>query len=163
MGTRSVLFAIDEADVSCLRAAVDDDARVHHVTDVIEERWDEEHLTEIPNLWDPIHRSLTDGRLAFDNGSFPRNRCILGGERLTHGDYIISFTSAELVPEVASSLAAMTREEFAAGCALIDADEYGPDFGEEDLERAWECFEDARALWLKASEVGRAVIFTVGL
>ena len=84
MGCRGVLFAIDQEELGALRQATSD-SKVQAVVAAIEERWDERFLAETDKAWDAIHRCLTDGTLACGNGSFPLNRCILGGQDLYQG------------------------------------------------------------------------------
>jgi hypothetical protein len=75
------LYAIDQDETRALRQATSNE-QVQAVIADIEERWDERFLGETDKAWDAIHHCLTDGTLAWGNGMFPLNRCILGGEQL---------------------------------------------------------------------------------
>jgi hypothetical protein len=98
------LFAIDQDEVRAFRQATLD-REVRALVATIERRWDERFLAQTGKAWDAIHRCLTDGTLAWGNGSFPLNRCILGGEDLYQGeDHIVTLTEAHEVPAAATAL-----------------------------------------------------------
>jgi hypothetical protein len=161
MGCRGVLFAIDQQETQALRGAISDD-QVQAVVAAIEERWDERFLGQTDKAWDAIHRCLTDGTLAWGNGSFPRNRCILGGESLHHGEeYVVTLTEARDVPAVAAALQQVTEAEMRQAYDRLDPADNGPEWSEEDFEYTWSWFQEVRDLWSRAAAAGRAVIFTV--
>jgi hypothetical protein len=162
VSARGVLFAIAAEDRDALIGGGDDDAVTEYVSEVIEERWEDEFVAETDKAWDAIHRCLTDGTLGFDNGSFPLNRCILGGRLLTSGeDYLVILTDAPDVPAVSSALDGVSQEWFTAAYERIDRDSYGPEHGPDDLTYTWDWFQGVRDLWRRAAASGRAVIFTV--
>jgi hypothetical protein len=45
--------------------------------------------------------------------------------------------------------------------ALIDADDYEFEIGEEDFDYTWQRFLDVRRFYRRAANAGRAVLFTV--
>jgi Domain of unknown function (DUF1877) len=161
VGSRGVLFAIDQDEVRAFRhAASDRDVRALVAT--IEHRWDKRFLAQTDSAWDAIHRCLTDGSLAWGNGSFPLNRCILGGEDLYQGeDYIVTLTEAHEVPAVATALQQVTEAFMRQAYDRLDSADYGPNWSEEDFESTWSWFQEVRDLWSRAATAGRAVIFTV--
>jgi hypothetical protein len=162
VSARGVLFAIAAEDRDALIGGGDDDAVTEYVSEVIEERWEDEFVAETDKAWDAIHRCLTDGTLGFDNGSFPLNRCILGGRLLTSGeDYLAILTDAPDVPAVSSALDGVSQEWFTAAYERIDRGSYGPEHGPDDLTYTWDWFQGVRDLWRRAAASGRAVIFTV--
>ncbi|MFC5647340.1 DUF1877 family protein, partial [Kitasatospora cinereorecta] len=68
-----------------------------------------------------IHRSLTDGYLGYDNGTYPLNAAILGGVQLHEGDdYIVSLLTPDRVRDVADAMAGVGREALKAGYDCID-------------------------------------------
>jgi hypothetical protein len=161
VGCRGVLFAIDQEELQALRQATSD-SEVQAVVAAIEKRWDERFLAETDKAWDAIHRSLTDGTLAWGNGSFPLNRCILGGEDLYQGeDYIVTLTEGHEVPAVAAALQQVTEADMRQAYDRLDPADYGPEWSEEDFEYTWSWFQQVRDLWSRAATAGRAVIFTV--
>jgi hypothetical protein len=162
VGARGVLFAITDEDRDMLAGLTDEDERVDYVGEVIEERWEKAFVAETDKAWDAMHRCLTDGSLGFDNGTFPLNRCILGGELLTSGeDYLIILTDAQEVPAVSVALDGVTRDWFGEAYGRIDRDSYGPEYGPDDLEYTWGWFQGVRDLWRRAAADGRSVVFTV--
>ncbi len=163
MACRGVLFAIADDDVRSLLALTDHAAVVDYVTETIEERWEEEYLAETDKAWDAMHRCLTDGTFKLGGGQTPLSRCILGGRLLTTEDgYIVTFTAADEAPTVAAALQTVDRDYLRHAYDRIDADDYGREFiSDEDFEYTWEYFQATRALWQRAAESGRAVIFAV--
>jgi hypothetical protein len=103
MGSRGVLFAIDDERANRPQEARGDDDSVMAVIEEIEETWDGSNLAETDKAWDAIHRALTDGALEWDNGSYPLNHAILGGLGLMEGDdYIAILKTPDQVRDVAA-------------------------------------------------------------
>jgi len=162
MTARAVLFAITDNDLSQLQAATTDRERINYVREVIEERWEHGYLCELDKAWDALHRSLTDGRLDFGNGTFPLNAAVLGAVRLTTDDsYIITLTPRQMVTAVSDALASVTEADIRRGYRSIDPSDYGPEYGDDDLTYTLGWFEELPAFWKKAAATGRSVIFTV--
>jgi hypothetical protein len=138
------------------------DREVRALVATIERRWDERFLAQTGKAWDAIHRCLTDGTLAWGNGSFPLNRCILGGEDLYQGeDHIVTLTEAHEVPAAATALQQVMEAFMRHADDGLDPTDYGPNWSEEDFEYTWSWFLEVRDLWSRAATAGRAVIFTV--
>ena len=157
-----LLFALTADDSTALLALVgDDDAVAGHVAGEIEERLTGEDHADLDKAWDAIHRCLTDGALDYGNGTFPLNRCILGGRLLVSDEAaeIAAFTAADEVPAVSAALDAVTEEWFRAAYGSLDPADY-LEHGPEDLAYAWDGFESARRLWRYAATTGRAVLFS---
>jgi Domain of unknown function (DUF1877) len=163
MTARGVLFALSEKQVEELREAEDDES-VIAVIAKIEERWDRRWLAELDKAWDAIHRSLTDGRLEYDNGEYPLKLAILGGLQLHEGDtYIVSVTTVEQVADVAKALARVDMAKLRAGYDGIDPADYDAELGDEDFAYAWSNFQELVKLYGRAADARRAVVFTVDL
>ena len=164
MACRGVLFAIDQETADALLALDSDEARVEHIQEVIEEDFFENHaewLVETDKSWEWMHRALTDGELDWDNGQYPLNHVIMGGESLHEGsDYIITLKTPKQVSDVAAALAQITEESFADGFRQIDKSELNTGF-EEDFRYTWGYFNEVREFWLRAAKQGRFVMFTV--
>ena len=164
MAWRGVHFAVDEVMAGRLLAAEDDAALKDIVIEEIEEAWDRDWLYQTDKAWEGIHRALTDGKLEYDNGRYPLNACILGGEQLHEDDddYIVAFVRPEQVAEVAEALKAIDRDALARGYAQISAEDYyRAEPGDDDFDYVWEWFDGLPAFFAKAAAAGRAVIFTV--
>jgi len=164
MACRGVLFSIDKETVDRLRALEGDAARVEYIQEVIEVDYFDRHrewLAETDKAWDCMHRALTDGRLEWDNGSYPLNHPILGGELLYSGDdYIISLKIPQQVSDVAAQLPSITEETFTECFRRVPVSELNGTF-EEDRDYTWGWFTEVRDFWLRAAAEGRFVIFTV--
>jgi hypothetical protein len=126
----------------------------------IEEEWAENHTVETDKAWDAIHRCLTDGTLAYDNGSHPLNKVVLGGKQLYHGDdYIVSYIKSDEVKDVAEALAPLDKSWLRAKYSKIDMSDYGP-LSDEDFDYTWENLEDLKGFFQRAGQDDRSVIFT---
>ena len=142
--------------------ATDDTDLLAIIQEEIEGTWDEDHLYQTDKAWEAIHRCLTDGKLAFDNGAFPLNAVILGGHQLHLSEhYIVSLVRPEQVPLLAAALAEVDKERFGVGYARIGQSDYQGKIGEDDFEFAWNWFDGLAVFFAKAAAEGRAVIFTV--
>jgi hypothetical protein len=161
MACRGVHFAITPSQAEQLLAAAGDHA-VMALVEQIEETWDRDNLAESDKAWDAMHRCLTDGRLAYGNGPYPLNHCVLGPRQLYHADdYIVSLVSPEEVQAVARALEPISAEWFRDQYANVVPADYAPEYGPEDLEYTWSWFQRVRALYQQAAARGRAIIFTV--
>ena len=109
MGCLGVHFALDEKTVRKLKSFRREADRLDYIQEELEETYIEEHpewVAETDKAWDAIHRALTDGDLAWDNGGYPLNHVILGGELLYTGeDYVMRLKTPAQVKEVSAALA----------------------------------------------------------
>jgi hypothetical protein len=161
MGSRGVLFAIDDDTVAALLAASSDDD-VMEIVESIEEDWDEQYLAETDKAWDAIHRALGDGSLDPEGGSSPTKRAILGGQHLHGGDdYIVALVTRDDVPAVARALAAIDDAELRRRYEQVVPRDYAAEYGDEDREYTVAYFRAVADLYARAAKAGRAVIFTV--
>lgn len=164
MACRGVHFSIDDPTVQLLKGIRDEQARLGFVQEQIEEVYfaDKRHwLAQTDKAWDWIHRALTDGELAWDNGTYPLNHVILGGELLyTEPDYILSLKTPRQVADAAAELVTISESDFRDGFSKIGEFEIEHSF-EEDLEYSWNWFLTLREFWLRAAEEERFVLFTV--
>lgn len=162
MGCRGVLFSIDQETADHLRA-LDDEERVEYITEVLEEDYFTNHrewVAETDKSWDWMHRALTDGHLAWNNGSYPLNHVIFGGESLGQDDYLVSLKTPQQVRDVAAELTGISEEQFAGRFRRIPASEVDHPF-EEAFGYTWAYFTEVRDFWLRAAAEGRYVMFTV--
>lgn len=163
MACRGVLFALEKSEVDLLRAMDDEDDRVAHVSDVIEERelggqW----AGEIDKAWDAIHRCFDHGNLTLDGGEYPLNHLIMGGEQLvTTGEYYISLKSLEQVRHIAAKIDDITEPDLRARYRRIDPKNYGMRLSDEDESYTWDNFSALPDFYKRAAKAGRSVIFTV--
>jgi Domain of unknown function (DUF1877) len=160
--TLGVHFAIDAHTAGRLLAAPDDEAVAALIEEIEEEMTGVDHC-DTDKAWDAIHRSLTDGRLEYDNGAYPLNAAILGGLQVHEGDdYIAALLVPEQVRDVAAAVAAIDREALRAGYDRIDAADYGPGFGDEDFAYTWSNFTGLVEFFQRAAKAEAHVVFTVG-
>ncbi len=164
MASRGVHFSLDERSANALRAIIDEQERLQYIQEQIEEVFFKEHpewLAETDKSWDWIHRVLTDGRLDWNNGTYPLNLVVLGGESLySESDYIISLKTPKQVADAAIELRKITEEGFREKFFQLDESEIEHSF-EEDFEYSWHWFQSLREFWLRAAAEGRFVLFSV--
>jgi hypothetical protein len=164
MGCLGVHFALDEKTVQRLKTLESDEERLDYVQEEIEESFLADHrewCQETDKAWDAIHRSLTDGQLEWENGTYPLNHTILGGEILCgEDDYIMSLKTPAQVQDTAAALQQVSQPEFRAAYFRMDACEYGFPLSEEDFEYTWEWFEQLKPWFARAATAGRYVLFT---
>lgn len=166
MSCLGVHFALSDKDVTTLKGFDSEDDRLEHLQEVIEETYmsdegAEAMYAESDKAWDAIHRTLSDGELTWDGGTYPLNHTILGGELLYSGpDYIMSLKSSTQVKDIATALADIDLSTFTKNYQKIDAESYGFPLTDEDLEYTWEWFQSVRDLYARAAATDRAVLFT---
>jgi hypothetical protein len=163
MGCLGVHFALDEEQVAALRAT-DEMDRVDYVTEEIEEKFWSANKTrghETDKAWDAIHRALTDGDLAWDNGTYPLNHVILGGEVLYgEDDYVLSLKTPSQVRDIVAALDRVTETSLRAGYDRIDPDDAGCEIGDDDFEYTWDYFVSLVEFYRRAAADGRYILFT---
>jgi hypothetical protein len=164
MSCLGVHFALTEDDVVALRAIGDEQERLAHLLEDIEEQYMAEPCTyagESDKAWDAMHRALADGHLSWDGGTYPLNHTVLAGELLYTGDdYIMSLKSPAQVKDVAAALEGVTEDVFRSRYNAIPANEYGMEPSDDDFSYTWEWFQNVRQLYSRAASEGRYVLFT---
>lgn len=165
MACLGVLFSIDQKTVEIIEALSSDEKRVDYVKDVLEENYFHKYpqwVAELGKSWDALHRSLTDGKLSFDNGIFPLSHVVFGGEVLCANDsYVIILKREEQVIEIAKVVLKLSKEELERKYFLLDPNEYDNLVTNDDFEYTWQWFEDSKSFWQKAADENRSVLFTV--
>ena len=165
MACLGVLFSLDEKTVSKLKAFKSDEDRLAFLQEDIEETIMEnerERFAEFDKSWDALHRSLTDGKFEWENGTFPLNHVILGGQQIYYeDDYIMSLKTPDQVKLIAEAIVAISKEDLRKGYNRIDSNDYGFDLTDEDFEYTWTWFQDSLDFWKKAASENRFVLFTV--
>ena len=166
MSCLGVHFALTEKEVAHLRSLADDQARLDHLQEVIEEHYlnDEKRFAaENDKAWDAMHRVLADGQLSWDGGSYPLNHTVLAGELLyTDSDYIMSLKTPKQVRDIAAALPGIMEAEFQRRYSAIDAKSYGCPLTDEDFRYTWDWFQGVRDLYTRAARERRFVLFTAG-
>lgn len=161
-----VLFSLDEKTVSKLKSFKSDEDRLEFLQEDIEEAMMEiepERFAELDKSWDGLHRSLTDGKFEWDNGTFPLNHVILGGQKIYYkDDYIMSLKTPEQVVEIAKAVENVTKDDLKKGYNQIELDdeEYAEFLSEEDFEYTWAWFKNSIEFWERAASEKRFVLFT---
>jgi hypothetical protein len=165
MACLGVLFSLDEKTVSKLKSFKSDEQRLDFLQEDIEETImnnEPERFAEFDKSWDALHRSLTDGKFEWTNGTFPLNHVILGGQQIYHkDDYIMSLKTPEQVKKISFAIEKISREDLRKGYNNIDSKDYGFDLTDEDFEYTWTWFQDSLEFWKKAASEKRYVLFTV--
>lgn len=164
MSCLGVHFALTPDDAQALTALENDDDRLEHLTEEIEERYfkgPEAYIAESDKSWDAMHRALSDGTLSSSGGSYPLNHVVLGGTSLyADDDYIMSLKTPAQVRDIAAALAPVDEAEFRRLYNNIDVGDYDGDVSDEDFEYTWGWFAGVRDLYIKAAAEGRFVLFT---
>jgi hypothetical protein len=164
MSCLGVHFALTKAEVVDLRAIDDEQKRLAHLQNVVEETYlsdRREFTAQSDKAWDAMHRALADGQLSRDGGEYPLYHTVLGGKLVyTESDYIMSLKTPQQVQDIAQALSAITEEEFRRRYLAIDATSYGFPLTDEDFGYTWDSFQDVRSLFARAALEGRFVLFT---
>jgi hypothetical protein len=164
MSCLGVHFALTENEVSHLRSLADEQDRLEHLQEVIEEHYlnhEKEFAAESDKSWDAMHRALADGQLSWDGGDYPLNHTVLAGELLYAGsDYIMSVKTPEQVRDITGALSGITESDFRRRYDAIDAKSYGFPLSDEDFRYTWDWFQGVREFYSRAAQAGRFVLFT---
>ena len=112
-----------------------------------------------------MHRLLTDGRLEYQNGEYPLNHTVIGGEILIGGGeddtYIISLKTPAQVQDIAQALMTIDEETLHRRYFALDEKAYGYPLSEDDCDYVWDWFQNVRDFYQRAAAANRHVIFTV--
>lgn len=164
MGCLGVHFALDAKSVQKLKSLPSEAERLEYLIEELEEEYfanRKERLAETDKAWDAIHRTLTDGEIGRDNGIYPLNHVILGGELLyTGGDYVMSLKIPAQVRDIAAVLKDVSEEQFRKAYLRIDPSSYGFPVSEEDFGYTWSWFQSLRDFYYRTAEAGLYVLFT---
>lgn len=165
MSCLGVLFSLSEKEIAKLKSFKDDEDRLDYLETEIEETYlgkFRDKAAELDKSWDALHRALTDGKLEWDNGSYPLNHVILGGELLySEDDYIMSLKTPKDVKLISEAIQPIDKEKFREMYFKINEDDYGFSVNEEDFEYTWSWFESTKEFWKNAALEKRYVLFTV--
>ena len=164
MSCLGVLFSLDEQEVNKLKSFEFDNDRLEYLQEEIEEIYFDkypERMAELDKSWDAIHRSLTNGKLENQNGSFPLNHVIMGGEFIySDVDYIMSVKTPEQVKKIAEEINKIDEQFLKTGYYKIDANDYGFPLSEDDFEYTWSWLNGSKEFWNIAAAENRFVLFT---
>lgn len=164
MSCLGVHFALTDDDVAAIRAIENEQERLSYLQEEIEERCLAKpgtYAAESDKAWDAMHRTLTDGQLTWDGGTYPLNHVVLAGELLyTDNDYIMSLKSPAQVKDIATELEKITETSFRARYLAISPSEYGMELSDDDFSYTWEWFQNVRQLYRRAAIEKLHVLFT---
>ncbi|KPF42025.1 hypothetical protein IP80_21000 [beta proteobacterium AAP65] len=164
MSCLGVHFAITAEEASAIEHLDDEQDRLFHLQEVIEEQYFEnqrEYIAESDHAWDAMHRSLADGTLDLNGGVYPLNHTVLAGKLLYTGDdYIMSLKSPKDVESIAQALTEISESEFRDRYNRIDTPTYQGELSEEDFQYTWDSLQGVRELYSRAASEGRYVLFT---
>lgn len=164
MACLGVLFSLEKTEIDKLKSFASDEERLDYLQEEIEELYFSEYperVAELDKSWDAIHRSLTDGKLEYNNGDFPLSHVVLGGEILyTSGDYIMTLKHPDQVKEIAKAIDQTDETGLKNGYNKIDPENYGFPLTKEDFEYTGNWFQNSREFWTLAAKENRFVLFT---
>lgn len=161
MAARAVLFALGAQDAGRILACRSGDKVMEWVGEV-EDRWDVDHLFELDKSWDALHRCLTDGDLAFENGEYRLSHVILGGvPRYGGDDHIVCYVAADQVREVAAALEPLDDRWLSNRFATLTFGDHQGTGDAEDITYTQSFLPGLKNFCRTAAWNGRAAIFTV--
>jgi|SRR5580765_676615 len=164
MGCLGAHFALDDRSMRKLRSFKSKQELLDYFIDEVEEDYfntQSEWLAETDKSWDAIHRSLTDGQFGWNNGTYPLNHVIMGGERMYDGDdYILVLKTPHQIRDVATALAPLTRKQLRQGYSLINTENCDWEPSEEDFEYVWSFFPPLQQFFARAAAAERFVVFS---
>jgi hypothetical protein len=164
MSCLGVLFSLSEKEVIKLKKFGSGGDRLVYLQEEIEEIYFDKYpkrVAELDKSWDALHRALTDGKLAYSNGSLPMSHVILGGEILYfEDDYIMTLKAPEQVRQIAAEINNIDEKHLKNGYNKIDSNEYGFPLSDEDFEYTWYWFNSSKEFWKLAAAENRYVLFT---
>ena len=121
-------------------------------------------LLSLGNLWDAMHRSLTEGELDPLAGEFPLNHAILGGKPLCQDDgFLISFVRPDMTPFIAEAIAHLKRDDFRQRYFQLDPTSYQREPNQKEYESVWNALQRVRDFYEAAAEDRTAVLFAAEL
>ena len=164
MACLGVHFALTAEEVATLKSIADDSERLDYLQEEIEEKYmadSPDLVAETDKAWDAMHRLLSDGELSYYDGPEPLRFAVIGGEPIyAEDDYIMSLKTPEQARALAVALPIITKEEFKQKYDEMDATKYGCSKSDEDFDYTWDWFSGVVALYTKAAEANRYVLFT---
>ena len=164
MSCLGVHFALTEKEVAHLRSLDDEQDRLEHLQEVIEDHYlnhEKQLAAESDKSWDAMPRALSDGEMSWDGGDYPLNHTVLAGELLyTESDYIMSLKTPQQVRDIAAALPGITEADFRRRYDAIDPKGYGFPLSDEDFRYTWDWFQGVRDFYTRAAQTGRFVLFT---
>ena len=142
-----------------LLASEDDAAVIAYLERLDADAPDRDAVT-LDDVWEPVHRSLTDGYCRTDNGDYPLALAVLGGRQLHDGTgFIVSYVAPGEVRDLVDALDEIDEAEFADRYSFIDEDDYDEALDDEGLKAAWAAFATLRDFYERAATQGRATVF----
>jgi hypothetical protein len=115
---------------------------------------------ELGNLWDPLHRCLTEGELDPAGGELPLNQTILGGRQLHRdSDYVAAVVRPDMTTFVAEALEHVKEEAFRQKFFGLDPASYGRPIDEKHFMEVWVALRKVQVFYEAASENLEAVVF----
>jgi len=161
MSGNGILISLNEKNQDKLSSAQSDEEVINTILE-LEEEVDNDSIFELDKAWNILHRSLTDGRLEYDNGEYPLNMCIMNGFQIHEGDEsVVSVVPQDKVPDIAAALENITYDKFKDGFSKIDTSNFP--VTKDDLEYGWSIFQGLPEFWKHAALKNRAVVFHTDL
>jgi hypothetical protein len=164
MGCLGIHLGLTADETSKFKSLPSDDARRDYLLEELEDQYfseQQEFLAESYKAWDGIHRTLTDGRFAYDNGEYPLSHVVMGGEiAYRQPDYIMVLKTPAQVKDVASAIRGLTEAAFKDRYRRIDQAQCEWPLSDEDCDYTWHWFQEVRNVFERAAQANRYVLFT---
>jgi hypothetical protein len=117
-------------------------------------------VLELGNLWDPLHRCLTEGELDPNSGDVPLNLAILGGRQLHQGnEWAAAMVRPDMTTFVAEALGDVKEEEFRQKFFALNPASYCRTIDEKHFMEVWVALRQVTAFYEASSENLEAVVF----
>ena len=159
-----VHFALKEPDVARLLVHRDSDELVAYITHDLTKEFavtNARCLFRCEEMWEAIHRCLTDGELDYGKGPFPFSYAVLGGQMLDAGDdYTACLVRPDQVKDTAEALHDITRPWFERRFEELEHTDYDGPLSSDALEHTWQRFLALRQWMSEIAGTGRFVLFT---
>lgn len=118
-------------------------------------------VLELGNLWDPLHRCLTEGELDANAGELPLNQTILGGRQLHQGsEWTAAMVRPDMTTFVAEALADLKEDEFRTRFFALNPVSYGRPIDERHFMEVWVALRQVTVFYEASAENLEAVVFT---
>ena len=141
-----------------------DDEKLRHLLEELRHLPDlkkTERVLELGNLWDPLHRCLTDGELDPMAGESPLKEAILGGRQLHKGnDWAAALVRPDMTPFVAEALGDVKEDEFRSKFFALNPASYGRPIDEKHFMEVWVALRQVTVFYEASAENLEAVIFS---
>lgn len=160
-------LALDDKQVNQLLSCSNESEVVDYASQVLEGAWADEgtkHIEGGYKDWNALLLCLTDGSYDPNGGTYPLNKCFLGGRLLVHEGSIVNLVMPGEVRDVAEALDKIDRRGFRERYMRLPPNKFFDhrDSWAKDDEYMYELYVSLNRLkefYRRAAQEGRAVMF----